>query len=112
MLSEAISRNPNSEKNRFYRVQVYKRLGQVDRAVADCRVIVERNPHHVDALREIRLWEMRRSPNKQTPSRGTIPPRTTATKSSSDRPTVNPSAGKKSDPPHPQGGLLGRFFKR
>lgn len=113
MLTDAVNRNPNSEKNRFYRVQVYKRLGQVDRAVADCRLIVEKNPHHVDAQREIRLWEMRRAPNKQTPARGTIPPRATSTKSSSDRPATSPSAGRKSDPPpHQTGGLLGRLFKR
>jgi DnaJ-domain-containing protein 1 len=112
MLTEAIHRNPNSEKNRFYRVQVYKRLGQIDRAVADCRLIVDRNPHHVDAQREIRLWEMRRAPNKQTPARGTIPPRTSS-KSTSDRPAAGPSAGRKSDPPpHSPGGLLGRLFKR
>lgn len=113
MLTEAIHRNPNSEKNRFYRVQVYKRLGQIDRAVADCRLIVERNPHHVDAQREIRLWEMRRAPNKQTPARGTIPPRNTTTRSGSDRPGTSPSGRHKSDPsPHPPGGLLGRLFKR
>ena len=50
----AIARNPASEKNRYYRVQIYKRLNQIDKAVADCRIIVEKNPHHVDALREIR----------------------------------------------------------
>lgn len=111
-LTDAVNRNPNSEKNRFYRVQVLKRLGQIERAVADCRIIVERNPHHVDALREIRLWEMRRSPQKPSPSRGTIPPRTGPGKPSSDRPSAGPHH-KKGDPPsNPTGGLLGRLFKR
>jgi curved DNA-binding protein CbpA len=117
MLNEAVNRNPNSEKNRFYRVQILKRLGQVERAVADCRIIVERNPHHVDALREIRLWDMRRVPQKHaapTPARGTNPQRAGGARSPSDPPTQAPPApgGKKSDPPQPGGGLLGRLFKR
>jgi DnaJ-domain-containing protein 1 len=115
LLTEAVTRNPNSEKNRYYRVQVYKRLGQLDRAVADCRIIVEKNPHHVDALREIRLWEMRRSPQRQPPAaatRGTNPQRTTGTRPASDPPAGSQVPGKKSDPPQAPGGLFGRFFKR
>jgi tetratricopeptide (TPR) repeat protein len=133
MLSEAIARNPASEKNRYYRVQIYKRLGQVDRAVADCRIIVEKNPHHVDALREIRLWDMRRTAQKQNTSpnlgratspnlgratspnlgRATSPqaPRHPGSRSPSDPPGA-PAPGKRSDPPPPAGGLLGRWFKR
>ena len=115
LLTEAIGRNPNSEKNRFYRVQIYKRLGQIDKAVSDCRIIVEKNPHHVDALREIRLWEMRRSAQKQhpaaTPGRGaTLPVRGPGTRS--DPPNPSPSGAKRSDPPNTSGGLLGRLFKR
>ncbi|HEY5959175.1 MAG TPA: DnaJ domain-containing protein [Polyangiaceae bacterium] len=114
LLTEAVSRNPNSEKNRFYRVQVYKRLGQLDRAVADCRIIVDKNPHHVDALREIRLWDMRRSPQKQSPgaTRGTNPQRNTGTRPGSDPPPGSQPPGKKSDPPAAGGGIFGRLFKR
>jgi hypothetical protein len=115
LLTEAVQRNPSSEKNRYYRVQIYKRLGQVDKAVADCRIIAEKNPHHVDALREIRLWDMRRSAQKQHPTvalRNTNPQRSTGTRSPSDPPTVSPPGRKKSDPPPVPGGLLGRFFKR
>jgi tetratricopeptide (TPR) repeat protein len=105
MLNDAMTRNPASEKNRFYRVQILKRLGRTDEAVADCRIIVENNPHHVDALREIRLWEMRRSPQKPTP--GAKP---TAHKSHSKPPSTPPSTNKR--PESPPGGLLGRLFKR
>ncbi len=61
MLAEALRKNPESEKNRTYRMQLLRRLGRIEEAVADCRRIVERNPHNVDALREIRLWELRRT---------------------------------------------------
>jgi DnaJ-domain-containing protein 1 len=109
LLTTAIERNPSSEKNRFYRVQIYKRLGQVDKAVSDCRIIVEKNPHHVDALREIRLWEMRRVAQKQnTP--GAL--RGTGTRSPSEPPNHPAPAAKDSDAPAPSGGLFGRFFKR
>jgi DnaJ-domain-containing protein 1 len=115
ILTDAVNRNPNSEKNRYYRVQVLKRMGEIERAVADCRIIVEKNPHHVDALREIRLRDMRRSAQKQNPAgttRGASPQRPTGQRSPSDPPSVMPPAGKKSDPPAPHGGLLGRLFKR
>lgn len=109
LLTEALKRNPNSEKNRYYRVQLYKRLGQVDKAVADCRIIVDKNPHHVDALREIRLWDMRRSAQKQTATPGQ---RASGNRTPSDPPRPGQPSGKKSDPPQPPGGLLGRLFKR
>jgi curved DNA-binding protein CbpA len=105
MLNESITRNPASEKNRYYRVQILKRLGKIDEAVADCRIIVEKNPHHVDALREIRLWEMRRSPQKLAPSA-----KSTGAKHPS-KPPSNPPAGSKRNEPT-TGGIFGRFFKR
>jgi curved DNA-binding protein CbpA len=105
LLNDSITRNPASEKNRYYRVQILKRLGKIDEAVADCRIIVEKNPHHVDALREIRLWEMRRSPQKLAPSA-----RSTGAKHPS-KPPSNPPAGSKRNEPT-TGGLFGRFFKR
>jgi curved DNA-binding protein CbpA len=105
MLSESITRNPASEKNRYYRVQILKRLGKIDEAVADCRIIVEKNPHHVDALREIRLWEMRRSPQKLAPSA-----KSTGAKHPSKPPSNPPAGGKRNEPS--TGGIFGRFFKR
>ena len=116
MVSDAVTRNPASEKNRYYRVQLLKRLGKIDEAVADCRIIVDKNPHHVDALREIRLWEMRKPAQKS--GSGTKPTpgaRTTSTHSRSSIPPSNsPPAARRSTPPPQgnQGGLLGRLFKR
>jgi len=118
LLSDAIARNPASEKNRYYRVQIYKRLGQVDKAVADCRIIVDKNSHHVDALREIRLWEMRRSAQKTqtSPNLGRTTSsqghRITGARSPSDPPGGASLSGKRSDPPPPAGGLFGKLFKR
>lgn len=96
MLNEAVLGNPNSEKIRSYRMQILKRVGRVQEAVADCRIIVERNPHNVDAQREIRLWEMRRTHHaQQRGGQGTQLPKT------DDKPS--PSTG---------GGLFGKLFKR
>jgi curved DNA-binding protein CbpA len=111
-LSDAVTRNPASEKNRYYRVQLLKRLDRIDEAVADCRIIVEKNPHHVDALREIRLWEMRRTAARGTAPKTTPSPdrKSSGTKTQS-KPTTNLPSSSKHDEPSPTG-LLGRFFKR
>jgi curved DNA-binding protein CbpA len=111
MLTDAVTRNPASEKNRYYRVQIYKRLGKIDEAVADCRQIVDKNPHHVDALREIRLWEMRRSPQKvPAGSKTTAGARPAIGKSPSKPPSSPPTGAKRSE--SPGGSLFGRLFKR
>jgi curved DNA-binding protein CbpA len=82
---------------RWFRGQVLKRLGKDRQALEDFRFIVENDARHVDAQREIRLFEMKRAPGRprSEPPGGRI----------SDQP-------KKSDPPGEKGGLLGRLFKR
>jgi len=96
MLNEAVLGNPNSEKIRSYRMQILKRVGRMSEAIADCRIIVERNPHNVDAQREIRLWEMRRAHQAQQRARQGSQPAKGDDKSS-------PSTGL---------GLFGKWFKR
>jgi curved DNA-binding protein CbpA len=82
---------------RWFRGQVLKRLGKDRQALEDFRFIVEHDPRHVDAQREIRLFEMKRAQRpKSDPPHGSR---------SSDRP-------KRTDPPADKGGLLGRLFKR
>lgn len=84
---------------RWFRGQVLKRLGKERQALEDFRFIVENDARHVDAQREIRLFEMKRAQSGRP--RSDPPPGAR----SSDHP-------KKSDPPAEKGGLLGRLFKR
>lgn len=60
-LSRAIKKEPNNVRARWYRAQLYKRMGRDTLARSDLRHIVEINPNHLDATRELRLYEMRRS---------------------------------------------------
>jgi curved DNA-binding protein CbpA len=53
---------------RWYRGQVLKRLGRERQALEDFRLIVERDPRHVDAQRELRLFEMQRGRKSELPA--------------------------------------------
>lgn len=111
-ISEAIEQNGDSEKNRYYRVQLLKRTGRTEEAVADCRVIVARNPHHVDALREIRLWGMRHTASKGTGGKPGSLTKTASGKGSTPPASKTPSGHPSRPPPPTPGGILGRLFKR
>ena len=122
-LNEALKRGPESEKNHFYRAQVLSRLGRNREALADYRFVVSKNPHHIDALRELRIWEMRRKGQESLP-----PVRGIGTRSSSPVPSASrrPSdphhptrtsttpapSNRRSQTPTPKGGMLSKFFKR
>ena len=109
MLDQAIAGNPRLERAHFYRGMLYKRLNNLHSAVRDFRTASELNPRNLDALREVRLFEMRKS-------RGSIPPppppedRTP----SSRRYPAGPSSGRQSRPPPPpkDAGLFGKLFKK
>jgi curved DNA-binding protein CbpA len=97
-LNRAAQLEPANLRVRWFRGQVLKRLGKVRPALEDFRFIVENDPRHVDAQREIRLFEMKRAQNREKSN----PPGSGRT---SDSP-------KRSEPPAEKGGLLGRLFKR
>ena len=82
-LNDAVERDPQNVRIRFYRGQILKAAGKPESAIRDFRFVVEAQPNHVDAQREIRLYRMRR-----------------VQKSPSGR------------PPASEGGLLGKLFKR
>jgi curved DNA-binding protein CbpA len=63
-LDKAADMEENNLRVRWYRGQLLKRLGKDGRALQDFRFILERDPKHVDAQREIRLFEMRRGASK------------------------------------------------
>jgi curved DNA-binding protein CbpA len=99
-LNRAVRMEQANLRVRWFRGQVLKRLGKVRQAIEDFRFIVENDPRHVDAQREIRLYEMKRGqghvPRSDPPgggARGSISPR-------------------KTEAPPEKGGILGRLFKR
>lgn len=58
-LGKAIQRSPRSVKAHYYRAQLLKRTGKISEALADFREVLELEPSHVDAARELRLHAMR-----------------------------------------------------
>jgi hypothetical protein len=97
---------PNNTRIRWYRGSILKRLGKNGKAVSDFRFIVENDPRHLDAQREIRLYEMRKAEQRRT-----------GQKSPSDRPSAQagrPSGAPPSVKPGDSGssGRFGKWFKR
>ncbi len=93
VLSDALEKNPVNETIRFRRAQLLSRLGQSEEAQREYQLIVELNPSHVDAMREIRLWELRHR-NKRSSSSGQYPS------------PLGPRVSARPQPP----GLFGRIF--
>jgi len=94
VLTDALEKNPIDEKLRFRRARLLSRVGKVDEANHEYRLIVELNPGHIDAQRELRLWELRHGSKR--PSSGEF--------------ARAPGARVSERPPPP--GLFGRLFKR
>jgi curved DNA-binding protein CbpA len=99
-LNRAVSLEQANLRVRWFRGQVLKRLGKERQAVEDFRFIVENDARHVDAQREIRLFEMKRTQGQQGKS---DPPGGGA------RASEHPRKGETTPE---KGGLLGRLFKR
>jgi curved DNA-binding protein CbpA len=111
MLDQAIMANERLERAVFYRGMLYKRLGDTHSAVRDFRRASELNPRNLDAVREVRLFEMRAS-------RGSIPPpgamdeKSEKAKSGSQRPPVNTRREGKATESTGTGSFLGKLFKK
>lgn len=58
-LDQIVSKEPRFERALLYRGTLLKRSGRLDKAIADFKLITEINPKNVDAMREVRLHEMR-----------------------------------------------------
>ena len=92
-LNMAVSMSPENDKIRFYRAQILSRLGKKQEALADYKFVVTKNPRNIDAQRELRLSEMR--------------------KSQQSSPALTPElALRQSSAPLSKGGVFGKFFKR
>ena len=94
VLTDSLEKNPVDETLRYRRARLLSRLGNVDEAMREFQLIVELNPRHIDAQREIRLWELRHGSKRA--SSGEYP-RTLGTRAS-ERP--------------PPAGLFGKLFRR
>jgi curved DNA-binding protein CbpA len=86
LLDQVLDKHENHERARFYRAQLLKRAGRIERAMKDFMWIVENNPKNLEAARELRLYRMRKGENR--------------------------SAGRASVSPKGKESLLGKLFKR
>lgn len=59
VLDKAVNRDRQCERAHYYRGMVHKRLGGNAAAFRDFTRVVNLNPKHIDAQREIRIFEMR-----------------------------------------------------
>ena len=97
ILDRCIQKNPNCERAYFYRGMLYKRAEEFGKALKDFKKAAELNPRNLDAMREVRLHNMRG--DKKGGGTG-------------------PTAGRPSAAPPPQaaaeklGGLFGKLFKK
>lgn len=101
-LERAAKAEPNNLRVRWYRGQLLKRLGREREAVRDFRFIVERDPRHTDALREVRLYALRRGNRPPSDPPGTSP---------SQPPPANAPIARNSSPPS-KSGFLNKLFKK
>jgi curved DNA-binding protein CbpA len=92
-LNMAVAMSPENDKIRFYRAQILSRLGRKQEALVDYKFVVTKNPRNIDAQRELRLSEMRKS---QISAPAPIPA------------AAQPQSGA----PQSKGGVFSKFFKR
>lgn len=95
ILDRCIQRNQNCERAYFYRGLLYKRADEPGKALKDFKKAAELNPRNLDAMREIRLHNMRGGNTKPPPGGG----------ASTTRPTKSPQA-------ETLGGIFGKLFKK
>jgi len=100
-LEKAAKAEPNNLRVRWYRGQLFKRMGRVKEALQDFRFIVEHDPRHTDAHREVRLHSMRQ---------GNRPPSNPPLRSSHPAGPESQRGRKTSPPAKP--GLLNKLFKK
>lgn len=65
LVDEAATRDAENVRVRLYRAFVLKRAGRIDEAQKDFRFVARNDRHNVDAMREIRLHNLRKEKDKQ-----------------------------------------------
>lgn len=96
VLDKCVKMNSHCERAVFWRGLLYKRIDEGAKAVRDFKKAAELNPRNLDALREVRLHNMRGGASKPPPGPG-----------GSMRPSAKPPA-----PNETLGGLFGKLFKK
>jgi len=86
ILDDVLAKETRFERALYYRGVLLKRSGRTEKALVDFRLAAEVNPKNLDAVREVRLYEMR----KRGPA----------------------GAAPKGGEQEGQGGLFGKLFKR
>jgi curved DNA-binding protein CbpA len=101
-LNRAAKLEESNLRVRWLRGQLLKRLGRDRQALEDFRLIVERDPRHVDAQRELRLFEMQRGrrPSSDAPR---------SDRRSDSQPQARTPTG---TPPPDKAGFFGKLFKK
>jgi curved DNA-binding protein CbpA len=115
LLDRAVSAEPENLRVRWYRGQVLKRAGEPKKAIKDFKFIIEKNPKHLDAVREVRLHDMRRAGAVSHPpdSESGDTKRTGPSQTPGKRSTMEPGADKPpSSKSRPAGGLFNKLFRR
>lgn len=94
VLDRCIKMNVNSERAYFWRGMLYKRIDETSKAMKDFKKAAELNPRNLDAMREVRLHNIRGGQSKPPPG--------------------GPSGRPSQKPPQPEtlGGLFGKLFKK
>jgi curved DNA-binding protein CbpA len=106
ILNECVRKEELNLRVRWYRGQIQKRLGHERRALEDFRYIVERDPRHVDAQRELRLHDLQRTGRKSFPGPSRPPGARESDPGRARRTSSNPP------PPADKGGFFGKLFKK
>jgi curved DNA-binding protein CbpA len=99
-LNRAAKMEDSNLRVRWYRGQVLKRLGRERQAIEDFRLIVEKDPRHVDAQRELRLFDLQRGKKVSSD-----PP-------NDRRETQSPGRSPAKSPTSDRAGLFGKLFKK
>jgi curved DNA-binding protein CbpA len=100
-LNRAVKMEGANLRVRWYRGQLLKRVGRERQAVEDFRLIAEKDPRHLDAQREIRLFEM------QARTR-----RSGGDGSAGDRRSDHGPSRHPSPPPSDRTSFFGKLFKK
>ena len=66
LVGHAVAQAPKNERARYFRGMILKAAGRNEDAIRDFKEIMESNPKHVDAVREVRLHQMRQDRDRKT----------------------------------------------
>ncbi len=104
VFDRCIESNANSERAYFWRGMLYKRIAETAKSVRDFKKASQLNPRNLDALREVRLFNLRGGQSSPPPERA--PSAGGAAPASNRQPSLAPPQ------PEGRGGIFGKLFKK